>query len=122
MYFRLAYIFRRPISEIRSWPAAEILAWKAFFHFAGPLDWEREDRRDARRIWVEFGAKGKTPENYMIYRRPEKIDPAEKLIGQLRQIEALNEAQGNNEKAEECRRQIRRIEKEILFRNASRIG
>ena len=95
-------------------PTAEILAWKAFFNFIGPLDWEREDRRDARRIWAEFGAKGKTPENYLIYRRPEKA------INQIRQIEALNEAQGDTEKAELCRAQIRRIQKEALF-HASRI-
>lgn len=101
-------------------PTAEILAWKAFFNFIGPLDWEREDRRDARRIWAEFGAKGKTPENYLIYRRPQKADPAEKAINQIRQIEALNEAQGDTEKAELCRAQIRRIQKEALF-HASRI-
>ena len=115
LYFRLAYIFRRPISEIREWPVEEILAWKAFFNFIGPLDWEREDRRDARRIWAQFGVKGKSPDNYLIYRRPEPIDPARKFINQIRQIEALNEAQGETEKAELCRAQIRRIEKEILL-------
>ena len=119
LYFRLAYIFKKPISEIRNWPASEILGWKTFFNLFGPMDWEREDMRDARRVWAQFGKAENAPEDYRIYPPPRIIDPLEKSISILRNLQAVNEAQGDAEKAENCAREIRRLKQESII-NASR--
>ena len=75
--------------------------------------------RDARRVWAQFGTRGNAPEDYRIYRPPRITDPIEKNLNILRNVQAINEAQGDTEKAEICAKEIRRLKQEALI-NASR--
>lgn len=102
--------------EIKTWPVSEILAWKTFFNLYGPLDWEREDIRDARRVWLRFGKRGTRIEDLRIFRRPKQTaDPVDKEIANWRAAEAIAEAAGNKDGVDFCRRQIREMKlKKIL--------
>ena len=83
------------------------------------MDWEREDMRDARRVWAQFGKTENAPEDYRIYPPPRIIDPVQKTTNMLRNLQAINEAQGDTEKAETCAKEIRRLKQEAVI-NASR--
>lgn len=112
LYFRLAYLFRRPIFEIRRWPASEILAWKTFFRQYGPLDWERDDIRDARQVWLAFGKRESTIEDCLLFRPPKPVSAKERAIQNLENMRAAALADGDTESAENCQREIRRIGRE----------
>lgn len=71
LLFRLAYLFRRPVFEIKRWPLEEIVQWGLFFDVVGPLDWRREDYRDARRVCYRFGTDGDTVRDHVIFPEPE---------------------------------------------------
>lgn len=87
LLFRLAYIFREPVHKIRAWPITEILAWKSFFELVGPLDWEREDWRDARRHAFQYGEEGNEIDDYRFFRLPKlPATPAEEATEELQRM------------------------------------
>ena len=72
MVYRLAYLFRVPVHRIlREWPTWEILSWRQFFELVGPLDWRREDLRDARRHVFKYGELGDLVTDGTLFTEPE---------------------------------------------------
>lgn len=55
-----------------AWPMAELLAWEMVFDMVGPLDWRREDFRDARRHAFEYGQIGDTVADARLFRPAQK--------------------------------------------------
>lgn len=65
-------MLHRPLYEIDQFPLIELLRWQVFFRTVGPLDWEREDLRDARRMLYQYGADGKVVKDFLQFPRAEK--------------------------------------------------
>lgn len=108
-------MFRVPISTVLSWQPADILAWKSVFAVFGPLDFVRDDRRDARAILYQFGSKGDTVSDHLIYRPPEvpKTD-SEQNIDELKEtIEEMSVIPGADG-IEDVRALIRKEQREAF--------
>jgi len=96
----------------------EILRWQAFFRQYGPLDWEREDIRDARYTWLRFGKEGTKLEDCKIYPQPKPVDPIDRAIRNVRVIEAIHRANENPEGVEVCQAHVRKIIRERAIHDA----
>lgn len=78
--FRLAYLFRIPLCELdQRLPVWEQYAWEAFFDCVGPLDWRREDLRDARRIASKCAKEGEKIEDYNLFTEIKRIKTQREL-------------------------------------------
>lgn len=51
--FRLAYTLKKSIAEILTFPRWELESWRFLFDVYGPLDWKRDDIRDARQAGLQ---------------------------------------------------------------------
>lgn len=51
--FRLAYTLKKSVAEILTLPRWEIESWRLLFDVYGPLDWKRDDVRDARQTALQ---------------------------------------------------------------------
>ena len=85
----------------------------------GPLDWQRDDLRDARQAWIHGGKEGTTVEDCQLYPAPTVETEADRAIKRIESILADNESRGDAEHAENCRREIRRIQRESALENAT---
>jgi len=72
LYFEIAYVLRVRVSEVMSWPLWEVLAWQSLFDVVGPLDWTREDMRDARRHAFKYGRVGDTIDSGRLFQPAQK--------------------------------------------------
>lgn len=104
------------------WPLPEVLAWQSLFEAVGPLDWTREDWRDARRHAFEYGKVGDTIADHRMF------TPAQKAKTELdRHIEALESMMpiaaqmGTPESVSQLAEKIRQAKQERLrFRRKRR--
>lgn len=88
-----------------AWPMAELLAWEMVLDLVGPLDWRREDWRDARRHAFEYGRIGETIDDARLFRPARKgktedeeylehlesLLPVAAALGEPGSVQALNE-------------------------------
>ena len=108
-------MLRVPISTVLGWQPADILAWKSAFAVLGPLDFVRDDRRDARAILYQFGSKGDTVSDHLIYRLPDvPKTESEQNIDELKEtLEEMSVIPGADG-IEEVRALIRKAEREAF--------
>lgn len=108
-------MLRRPISEILSWPAADVLAWKSVFDVFGPLDWRRDDWACAHQLAGQFGKKGDLLRDFLVFPAPDlpkteserNIDALKETLEEMR---AIPGAEG----FEEVRALIRKEQREAF--------
>lgn len=96
-----------------SWPLAEVLAWQCAFDAFGPLDWRREDWRDARRHAFEYGKAGDVigDHRFFIPARRRKTE-AEEHIESLEQMLAVAAGMGSPEAVAQLEERIRMARQE----------
>lgn len=76
------------------------MAWQSMFRLVGPLDWEREDWRDARRHTYEYCKEGTKFADSLLFKPPERektpveeeIESLEQMIAEITKIEHDPEA------------------------------
>lgn len=106
---------RVPISTVLAWPTADILAWQSVFDVFGPLDFERDDWRDARDVYSRCAKKEDRVEDFLLYRpRFAPLSPAEEnvrdLEDELRDLQAV----GGENAADAVRAMIRQAKREAF--------
>ena len=92
---------------MKEFPIEEILTWQSVFKVYGPLNWEREDWRDARQTALQYATKGKRISDYLLYESPKEYDPREEYIKNLRTIATIKP-----EMSEKIEAKIRRVFRE----------
>lgn len=73
VYWRLAYVLKRPVSEILRLPYWEIQSWRYFFDLFGPLDWRRDDLMDARQTYLQTADHVSSLRDFVLFPEPEII-------------------------------------------------
>ena len=108
-------MMRVPVSTVLSWPPADILAWKSVFDVFGPLDFERDDWRDARDVYSRCAKKGDRIEEFLLYRpTAPALTPAEENVRQLREDLREVAAVGGEAAADTVRAMIRHVKREAF--------
>ena len=108
-------MMRVPISAVLSWPTADILAWRSVFDVFGPLDFERDDWRDARDVYSRCAKKEDRVEDFLLYRpTAPALTPAEENVRQLQ--DDLREVipVGGEAAASTVRTMIRQVKREAF--------
>ena len=67
--FRLAFTLKKSVAEILTLPRWEIESWRLLFDVYGPLDWKRDDFRDARQTAYQSIEK-KTYGDFLLFGDP----------------------------------------------------
>ncbi len=78
------------------------MAWQSMFRLVGPLDWEREDWRDARRHTYEYCKEGTKFADSLLFKPPqrdktaaeEEIESLEQMIAEITKIDHDPDAVG----------------------------
>lgn len=115
LYFEIAYVLRRRVTEVMSWPLAEVMMWQSLFDVVGPLDWSREDWRDARRHAFEYGKVGDTIADHRMFTPAQKAKTElDEHIESLESMLPLAAQMGTKENLEQLRNKIRMAKQQRL--------
>ena len=76
------------------------MAWQSLFRLVGPLDWQREDWRDARRHTYEHCKEGTKFADSLLFKPPrrektpveEEIESLEQALGEILKVDHTPEA------------------------------
>ena len=93
--FRLAFTLKKTIAELLGLPRWELEAWRFLFDVYGPLDWKRDDIRDARQTGIQDVEK-KPLKDYLLFGDPSFKEDEEEA--RARREESLLAASGYVEK------------------------
>lgn len=85
---RVAFLLRRPISEIVRLPKWERDLWRSVFDVFGPLDWRRDDLRFAQLVALQITER-KSLEDLTIYPDPARLMERERARESMSKADVL---------------------------------